>query len=72
MSTSPLTPSLSLASPPGSDEGVTTVQHVHQNSAPRRALRVGPSMLRMSVAARILIALILLAPLWLAVFLVLE
>ncbi|MGQ3674070.1 hypothetical protein ACT6QH_01005 [Xanthobacter sp. TB0139] len=51
---------------------MATANHVRDSGPPRRALHVGPSMLRMSVAARLLIALILLAPLWLAVFLVLE
>lgn len=44
--------------------------HRHDHANARPAFRVGISVLRMSVATRLAIALLLLAPLWVAVALV--
>lgn len=45
-------------------------EHHHAPASPGRAVHIGPSILRLSAAARLVIAAVLLLPLWIAVFLV--
>ncbi|MFG1432579.1 hypothetical protein V5F44_17170 [Xanthobacter sp. V2C-8] len=66
-------PSRTLPEPAVAGTGGHPGAHVHGGSAAARAprgTRVGPSVLRLSLAARLALAVALLLPLWVAVALV--
>lgn len=60
---------------PGDAEGALDHGHAHSHphDPPRAAsVRIGPSVLRLSLAARLGLAIAFLTPLWIAVFLVVR